>query len=148
MGGYGSGRRCSSKDTTSSYIQLDVRWLQRKGFLRPGYDFTLTWSRNGEIFANINIRSESDRIILIYRHRKYNEDDWQSREYPVLLEWRRCNYGGQRAWFVCPGLGCGRRVAILYGGRIFACRHCYQLAYASQRETVNDCACVRRRESA
>jgi hypothetical protein len=25
-------------------------------------------------------------------------------------------------------------VAILYGGGIFACRHCYQLSYASARE--------------
>jgi len=30
---------------------------------------------------------------------------------------------------------CGRRVAILYaGGDLFACRHCYRLAYASQSE--------------
>jgi hypothetical protein len=28
----------------------------------------------------------------------------------------------------------GRRVAILYAGGIFACRCCYQLAYASSRE--------------
>jgi hypothetical protein len=29
-------------------------------------------------------------------------------------------------------------VAILYGGGIFACRHCYQLAYPSSRETAGD----------
>ena len=29
-------------------------------------------------------------------------------------------------------------MAILYGGGIFACRHCYQLAYASSREDAGD----------
>jgi len=33
---------------------------------------------------------------------------------------------------------CGRSVNNLYGaGRLFACRHCYQLAYASQREPAH-----------
>jgi hypothetical protein len=41
-----------------------------------------------------------------------------------------------RKWFACPARGCGRRVAKLYGGRIFACRHCYQLAYPFQREAA------------
>jgi hypothetical protein len=36
---------------------------------------------------------------------------------------------------VCPGAGCGRRVAKLYGpGKYFLCRHCYDLRYESQRE--------------
>jgi hypothetical protein len=30
--------------------------------------------------------------------------------------------------------GCGRRAAILYGGPTFTCRHCGELAYASQGE--------------
>ena len=30
------------------------------------------------------------------------------------------------AAFICPAAGYGRRVAILYGGGNFACRHCYQ----------------------
>ena len=34
--------------------------------------------------------------------------------------------------------GCGPRVAILYGGGIVACRHCYQLAYPRQRVTGYD----------
>jgi hypothetical protein len=47
------------------------------------------------------------------------------------------------AAFICPAAGCGRRVAILYGGGIFACRHCYRLAYASSREDVSDRAARR-----
>ena len=43
-----------------------------------------------------------------------------------------CHYGGERPWFLCPH--CGRRVAILYGGAVFACRTCYGLAYEVQRE--------------
>ncbi len=31
------------------------------------------------------------------------------------LEWTPCNFGGERPWFVCPGKGCAKRVAILYG---------------------------------
>jgi hypothetical protein len=34
-------------------------------------------------------------------------------------------------------------VAILYGGGIFACRHCYQLAYASAREDIGNRAARR-----
>ena len=48
-----------------------------------------------------------------------------------------CNFGGERTWFICPGAGCGRRVAVLYGaGRYFLCRHCYELLYESQRENA------------
>lgn len=46
------------------------------------------------------------------------------------------DHGGVRWWFICPAKGCGKRVAFLYGGRIFACRHCHNLAYRSQHETA------------
>ncbi len=52
------------------------------------------------------------------------------------LEWTPCNFGGERPWFVCPGEGCARRVAILYGpgpGRLL-CRRCRDLTYESQWE--------------
>jgi hypothetical protein len=36
------------------------------------------------------------------------------------------------------GVYCGRRVTKLYGaGRLFACRHCYRLVYASQQEAAH-----------
>ena len=134
MGGYGSGRRWgSSKSTTSEYRTIDVRRWQRDGCLTPGRSFPWSWSRDGNVVATINVRSEPGRVILSYRHRR-NDEPWQSEEYPVWLEWTPCNYGGRRAWFRCPGRGCGRRVAILYMGGVFACRHCYNLAYESQRE--------------
>jgi len=76
-------------------------------------------------------------MILSYRHRS-GDEAWQEKEYSVSLDWTDCNYGGQRAWFRCPAAGCGRRVAIIYGGSIFACRHCHDLVYASQREQRHD----------
>lgn len=139
MGGQGSGRRYhfGAKDTTSDYRKLDVRRLQRDGMLRPGLSYGWQWSRDSETVASISVRSEVDRIILLYRSRSGGEK-WQDHEYPVWLDWTNCNYGGRRAWFRCPARGCGRRVALLYGGRIFACRHCHQLAYSCQREHSGD----------
>jgi hypothetical protein len=144
MGGYGSGRQ-GGKRTTSGCYQLDVRYLQRAGLLTPGRSITLNWSRNGEQVATIQARTEAEHVTLIYRH-KSGGNDWQPMDYPVRLEWTRCTLGGRRAWFRCPARGCGRRVAILYGGSIFACRHCYRLAYACQRETADDRA-MRRADS-
>jgi hypothetical protein len=84
----------------------------------------------------INLRTELDRVILSDRYRGSNGEG-TSEEYPVWLDWTRCNYGGRRAWFQCPGRGCYRRVAVLYGGDVFAYRHCYQLRYESQHETAH-----------
>ncbi len=138
MGGMGSGRRYQGgKSTTSDMRALDVRRLQRDGLLTPGRAFGWNWSRNGETIASIQMRTETERVILNYRSRS-NGDEWKAMEYPVHLEWTGCNLGGQRAWFLCPAQGCGRRVAILYGGSVFACRHCHKLNYQCQRETDDD----------
>jgi hypothetical protein len=142
MGGFGSGRGQGGKDTTSDMRPLDIRKLQRDGLLTPGRACGWNWLRNGETMASINIRTEADRVILDYRSRS-NGGEWQPMEYPVHLEWTPCNLGGRRAWFRCPARGCGRRVAILYGGSVFACRHCHRLAYASQREPDHDRAARR-----
>lgn len=136
MGGQGSGRFFQGgKDVTSDYRALDVKQLQRDGWLLPGISFVWNWYANDEKIASIQIQTQEDRIILDYRHQKGNEE-WKSLHYPVMLSWTACHYGGQRAWFVCPAKGCGQRVALLYLGEsgVFACRHCYQLAYACQRE--------------
>ena len=144
MGGFGSGRWQQVKDTTSDMRALDIRRLQRDGLLTSGRSFNWQWSISGEKIADINIRIEANNVILNYRSRR-NGGEWQPIEYPVFLERTPCNLGGQRAWFLCPGRGCGRRVAILFGGSIFACRHCHELVYQCQRETDDDRA-MRRAE--
>ncbi|MEJ2633372.1 MAG: hypothetical protein P8011_00480 [Acidihalobacter sp.] len=137
MGGYGSGRRwyTSTTDTTNDYRAIDVRRWHREGLLEPGQAFRWRWSRNGETTASINVRAEPGRVVLDYRHREHG-GEWRDEALPVDLTWTACNYGGERPWFRCPN--CGRRVAILYGGGIFACRHCYRLTYQSQRESLDD----------
>ena len=146
MGGIGSGRRYQGgKDTTSDMRALDIRRLQRDGLLTPGRVFGWDWIRGGKAVASIQIRTEADHVTLNYRRRN-NGSEWQPIEYPVYLEWTGLHFGGRRAWFLCPAQGCGRRVAILYGGVIFACRHCHKLAYECQRERVDDRA-IRRADA-
>jgi len=135
MGGFGSGRRLQSKNTTNDYRQLDIRKLQREGLLKPGRFFSRQWISGNKIIATINVHSEINKITLSYKHKSYG-NEWKDVSYTVWLDWTWCNYGDWRAWFLCPG--CGRRVAILYGGATFACRHCYKLAYPCQRETALD----------
>ena len=139
MGGYGSGRRWhfSAKDTTSDYRTLDIRRWKRDKLLTPGQAFGWQWSRHGEVVASIRVRTEKNLVRLMYRHRSQGKK-WHDENYPVYLNWTPCHLGGKRPWFLCPAQGCDRRVAILYGGAIFACRHCYQLAYESQREAAYD----------
>jgi len=134
MGGIGSGRTRSWIATTDDYRSIDVRRWKREGGLAPHQSFDCMWSRQGEVVSSIRVRTEPDRVILTDCYRSGGEDR-KDESYPVYLDWTDCNLGGKRPWFLCPVRGCGRRVAILYGGGIFACRHCYQLAYPSQRET-------------
>src|SRR5262245_29230451 len=139
MGGSGSGNRWryGTKSTTDDYRRLDVRRLAKMGVLRAGYSGGCQWTSDGEVIASIQMRTEADRIILNYQHRGGGEE-WKDEQYPVRIVHTPCHLGGSRPWFICPALGCGRRVAILDGGAIFACRHCYQLAYASSREDAGN----------
>lgn len=138
MGGMGSGRgHQGGKRTTASLLRLDVRLLQRKKWLTPGRTIGLTWLSGEKKKLSVQMQAAEDHVTLTY-HAQRNDGDWETMEYPVYLEWTACHLGGQRAWFRCPVRGCGRRVAILFGGQVFACRHCHNLAYQSQREKCGD----------
>lgn len=136
MGGFGSGRWQHGKNTTNDYRRLDVRELQRKGLLTPGQSFWWQWTYNGRAKASIKIETEEKIITLIYQHKL--GENWKDKYCTVFLDRTSCNFGGKRVWFICPGEKCWRRVAVLYGGANFLCRHCHKLAYPCQRETSPD----------
>lgn len=141
MGGYGSGRQFyyAAKATTNSYRSIDIRGWKREKLLAPNNFFIRQWQYQGEVVASIHVdvAPDLDYVILRYQNKK-DGGELKSFNYQVRLMWVDCNLGGRRPWFMCPVRGCGRRVAILYGGSVFACRHCYNLAYQCQRETIGD----------
>ena len=88
------------------------------------------------------MRSDPDRLHLSYRVR-VGGCDWEDVTETVRIVHVPCQLGGERPYFICPGvvngIACGRRVAKLHGsGRYFLCRHCYRLAHASQSEGAWD----------
>ncbi len=138
MGGYGSGRHwySSSKNTVNDYRSIDIRQWHRKNFLIPGTHFTSKWICDDEVTGSISVLAKEDCVVLSYKNK--SSDGWKDITYPIALVWTPCNLGGKRPWFLCPAHNCKQRVAILYGGSVFACRDCYQLVYASQREGVGN----------
>jgi hypothetical protein len=115
-----------------------VNRLHREGCLKPGWWGGWQWKQDGERVAWISLRAEEHRLVLSYRYRRHGEE-WEDVEEPIPLVRVPCRYGGTRPFFLCPGvvngIACGRCVAKIYAGcRYFLCRHCYRLAYASQRE--------------
>ncbi len=142
MGGFGSGGwyRWNKATTIEEVKRIDIRFLKRRGWLtnnpntwKSGH---LTWTCGGRDSGFINFSSYHDRVELNYRYRE-GGNEWQPVKQTVYLESTPCHYGGSRKWFLCPL--CNRRVGVLCGaGKLFLCRHCYQLPYSSQRESGLD----------
>ena len=128
------------KNVVEGCRSIDVLRWHKLGYLRSPRWFSWAWTRDGERVASFNVETQRHSVTLKYRTRSYGED-WSDVEQRVTIEWTPCRFGGERPWFVCSvatnGVYCGRRITKLYGsGRLFACRHCYWLAYASQQESA------------
>jgi hypothetical protein len=129
------------KTTVESCRSIDVQDWHRRGYFRSPRRFSWAWTQDGERVASINVDTQRQAVTLKYRSRSYGED-WNDVEQRVPIAWTPCRFGGERPWFMCSvssnRVYCGRRVIKLYGaGRLFACRHCYQLAYTSQQESAH-----------
>ena len=145
MGGYGSGRpRALNKKTiVEDCLILSADKLNRDRFLRRGFRFigTLIWTRTstGEEISScgyeINtLAEEVGWLRLCYTMTRCKEDvDYRIGLTTIPLPW-----GGVRWFFLCPSIGCSRRVSKLYlppGGRYYRCRYCHNLTYRSCQES-------------
>jgi hypothetical protein len=167
MGGSGSGRTGgwpTVERTEALVISADkivgpvMRKLRGDGFStipdgeRAEVDFrSLNWSRDGEVWASIDVRlslePRSGRATL-----RYDVDHFSRRTGPqeqaIEMVTLTCYFGGVRWFWVCPGTG--RRVSKLYlpnGAVQFRGRgpKAYRLAYQSQRNGTDDAAHARLR---
>jgi len=129
---------------TSANHRIDISEWHREDRLKTGGFAAFRWSRNEETTGVVLARTQGGYVELSYGYRGYL-GDWRHTTCNILLAWTRCHYGGWRAWFLCPRLGCGRRVRVLYGGAYFACRQCHDLTYDSQNTTVHGRAIIRAR---
>jgi hypothetical protein len=132
-----------ARRTCESCKSLDVRTLRRRDLLRAGLLFGWEWPHEANVSSDIRIETENDAILLTYRIRRLGATEWKDIQQRVPLTWTNVHLGGRRPWFKCPvssyGKYCGRRVAKLYlAVDLFACRHCWGLAYASQQESESD----------
>jgi hypothetical protein len=130
------------KTTVESCRCVDVLDWHRCGCLRSPRRFSWAWRLDGKRVASINVETERHRVTLKYRSRRYGED-WAGTKQQFPVVWTPCRFGGERPWFTCSayanGTYCGRQVTKLYqAGRLFACRHCSRLAYASQQESAHE----------
>ena len=138
MGGLGSGRpRGSGRNTVEAHHALDADRLNRAGCLRAGWAGGWQWGDGGQ-GASVGLLAEPDQLHLAYRVH-VGGGEWEDIAEAVPLVRVPCRLGGTRPYFICPGgvdgIACGRRVSKLYAaGRRFRCRHCHQLAHASQGE--------------
>ena len=128
-----------ARETCESIPSIDVRLWHREGRLGNSRDFSWSCTCGGAPSGTITVHKEDDGVVLIYQTSSLLNNEWKAIEQRVPITWTACHLGGQRPWFICPvyrsGRYCGQRVAVLYAaGQLFACRRCYDLAYASQQE--------------
>jgi hypothetical protein len=141
MGGYGSGRT-GHKRKVGQCLSLEVSQLHRENCLQLGRRGHWVWSLDGAETGRISYHTDERGLSLSYRFRQHG-DDWESVSQTLRIIRADCNYGGTRPFFRCSGVvngrHCARRVGkVFLGSRYFLCRHCSQLAYASQSEEHYD----------
>src|SRR5256885_4718116 len=126
-----SAQRCRSCVSTGRrYLRLEGRRVV-SGAVVCSWSLLIRWAQRARCQAETP-------LIALFRFPR----PALSVEQRVPITWTACHIGGHRAWFICSaysgGRYCGRRVALLYGaGELFACRCCYDLAYASQHEALH-----------
>ena len=139
MGGIGSGTwaRINKKSTDQSYWRFSIASLRQHGVIGQNAKNLGEWGwwRDGQKRNSVGYETNTSERMAWIRVQYQNKQKGVTYDYKIYLTSTVPNYGGKRWWFICPVLGCGKRVGVLYMGSIFACRHCCNFAYSTQNET-------------
>lgn len=125
----------SKKVTHEELLRVDIRFLKKQGYLANKNQIittTLSWTNNFDmVTGTVGLQVQDEYLMLKYTNTGSdgNKDDIEEK---VIISKQPCHYGGFRKYLRCPG--CRRRVVVLYGGKYFRCRHCYDFCYSSQLE--------------
>lgn len=133
MGGYGSGRNLDAKSVTSSYLCIDAAHLKKQGALDPGCEFILRFEAQ-----NAEVAGEAEDTIVWFNYSIRKGDDYEDQYYRVSLSFTQTQFNGERVWFYCPYMQCGRRVRKLYIAQRLGCRHCLELSFQSKNESHSE----------
>ena len=127
--------------TTNDYLKLPINSIirQRKGKKQYSGIASFTFlNSNDQARLAYDINLETLKLRLMYTYTD-NYKEKTNLDYIIHLNKTNCNYGGYRYWYTCPLIInerlCGRRVGIIYAGKYFGCRHCYELKYESQSDS-------------
>ncbi|MGX1402363.1 hypothetical protein AB7M70_011836 [Bradyrhizobium japonicum] len=128
------GYKVDAKLTTNYCFSLDIQYLKKQGyFVRNGVtNGTLNqrFRMSGRRLST-SITCEKGNVLRLKYDRNGNEIT-----YSVRIVYSKCNYGGERPWFICPNTKCNKRVGKLFlVGDYYLCRHCHDLAYETQNMT-------------
>lgn len=119
------------RPTTDSRIAVDIRELFRSIGGTIGGQALYRWNskRHGEVPETSLFELVSPAMVTV------THVGGSMPAQSLDVTYTACRHGGNRAWFLCPKLGCGKRVAILYDTpNGFRCRDCCDLDYRSHRE--------------
>jgi hypothetical protein len=132
-----------SKAETGPLKKIKISDLKKMRYLRKGFiGGKISWTRHGEDNGSVGAQTtitETSKYLRIYYTQTDNYSGVKKEfDYNIPIVSTTCNYGGERFWFICPwyvrNIYCGRRVAVLFkNGDHFACRHCSDVIYSSQK---------------
>ena len=140
------GWNSTGKTEADSLKKISISFLKQHGFFCGFRSGIMTWTSGWSETKNsvgIEVRTMDEENHLRIHYTQMDNDTGEKKDfdYKIPLLITPCRYGGKRCWFQCPwyknGRYCGRRVSVLYkNGDYFACRHCYNLTYASRNASA------------
>ncbi len=128
----------NTKPLSDSSCKLSIFYLKKTGMLQSYCSTLMSWTSSlTEKSSSVRVNIDMDEAPHIRLRYTVTDAEGDSTDYDdrVPLTSTPCHFGGVRWWFACPP--CGRRVGILYlpsGGKLFRCRHCYDLSYQSRND--------------